>query len=93
MRKLPEEEKVSCDCIVYQFYNDNKLLHISNIKSTLTFNLEASKMMRTVFKVSRFKSPENVKGYVSKKSSFGLSFNYCPMCGTKINWKKIKEEL
>lgn len=33
------------------------------------------------------------KDYLDKRKGYANLFNYCPNCGTKINWAKLKKAL
>lgn len=60
--------------------NQNKCNHVVG-----AFALLDSKTVYPVFQLDEEESPSNIDGLVK--------FYYCPDCGAKIDWKKIKEEL
>ena len=31
--------------------------------------------------------------YLDRRKGYSTLFNYCPYCGTKINWRQLKNEL
>lgn len=33
------------------------------------------------------------RDYIDKRKGLSTLFNYCPLCGAKINWRKIKKDL
>jgi len=33
------------------------------------------------------------KDYIDKRKSMSIMFNFCPNCGKKINWRKLRKNL
>lgn len=39
------------------------------------------------------RAPIFPKSYIDKRKGFATLFNYCPYCGEKLNWKKLRQML
>lgn len=62
---------------------DNRRMNQYNIELYSKYN-QKPKFTRKVY---------TLKDYADKRKSTNLSrFEYCPYCGKRINWKKIKSE-
>lgn len=65
-------------------------LYKETIKDKLNFYCKSNdRMVDEGFAEKKFK-PED---YLDNRRGMVAKFNYCPLCGEKINWKKIKQEV
>ena len=64
-------------------------LYFYTIKETLSRYSESTKRLAN----NGFGKPIERKKYLDKRFCLADMFNYCPRCGEKINWKKIKQEV
>ena len=70
-------EKCECCIGVLNDYEDTKIVTLSELKEHIEYN--------SVFKFWIFQD------HCDKRKSTDLTrFNYCPLCGKKIDWKEIK---
>lgn len=86
---------LNCDHII-------GLLHISTDESTLVCCSEILDRARDAHKIQtrlylfdpdHFRKPiGSPVDYIDRRRGFGNWFNYCPTCGQKIDWKKIKND-
>lgn len=82
----------NCDCVIGLFYRADHSELVSlpdlmwNIKDTKDFNAECKK-----YGMSHISKKEyTLKDYADKRKSTNLTrFDFCPMCGKKIDWKAI----
>lgn len=81
---------VGCDCYIGNM--NNTYLFLSTIKEEIGQTAYMQKVYKDsgIFKDQRAFTPlqiiDNRKGYV-------LRFKFCPYCGTKVDWKRIVDNL
>jgi len=79
-----------CDCYIGNM--NNTYLFLSTIKEEIEQTSYMQKVYKDsgIFKDQRALTPlqiiDNRKGYVSR-------FIFCPYCGTKVDWKRIVDNL
>ena len=81
------------ECIIGELYDydDTRLVTVNELLEDIriqhkTYDYALSLNMKT-------KLPYTLKDYVDRRKSTDLTrFKFCPYCGKKIDWKKIKEE-
>lgn len=90
---MPEHE-----CIIGQLskYDHYDLATVADIKEHIEERKELNRIIeREAVVYSRFKKffEWTLKDYADGRKSTNLNrFNYCPECGKKIDWKKIRKE-
>lgn len=76
-----------CDCwigIIYEYGHDIEL-NISNYANLIKLYIEDS-----TWSWAEKPSP---KDYLDRRKGWTNMFNYCPICGKKINWVKLRKAL
>lgn len=83
-----------CNCWlgILNNYDQTELnnLYLDNYIQRLN---EKSKHSMTMSNLSKNWIKIMPKEYVDKRKGFATLFNYCPICGNKINWAKIRNAL
>lgn len=79
---------MNCNCLLGHL---NDYDYIPLRKNTIADELKSysesvNRMVDIGFSKERVKS----KDYLDKRHNMSEMFNYCPYCGEKIDWKKIK---
>ena len=86
---------MNCDCWIGIFHDydqsDTNNLYLSDVKNKVVARSELNSSMATIAK-GRYKLFRPI-AYLDKRHNLSRMFNYCPNCGTKINWPKIKKEV
>ena len=80
-----------CDCEIGIFYDGNEILTKNNVTEMLTMFSRSYDLL-----YNEEKDPNKSilpKHYIDKRKGFMYHFNYCPVCGEKINWKEIREQI
>ena len=76
-------EKCECCIGVRYDYENADLVTLADLKE----HIETMKRLPSY----SHKKPYELADYCDKRKSTDLTrFNYCPLCGKKINWKAIK---
>lgn len=82
------------ECIIGLLYDDGYFLievkelkeHIKEVKE---YNQSLDEQEIKIFRAEEY----TLKDYCDKRKSTNLTrFEFCPYCGKKIDWKKIKNE-
>ena len=88
-----------CNCIVGIYYNidSQDLVTLDELKQFIEETKEFNKKLLddpVWSQVTWMKRKEyTLSDLIDKRKSTPFSrFNFCPYCGKKINWKKIKKE-
>lgn len=82
------------ECIIGELYDDGlRLVTLNELKKSIKevkeYNQFLDQQGMLTFKIKEY----NIRDYVDKRKSTNLTrFEFCPYCGKKIDWKKIKEE-
>ena len=80
-----------CDCwigILNDYdQSDTNHLYLSDVKEKLIERSAFSTMM--IDFGNRYKSFQP-KDYIDGRRGLSILFNFCPLCGSKINWKGIR---
>ncbi len=83
-----------CDCwiAILNSYDQSETnnLYLTNYKLRLTDEAFQSKEMNKLNKNWKVFKP---KDYIDKRKSLSIMFNYCPKCGKKIDWRKLRKAL
>lgn len=75
------------DCIIggIHHYNYTELVTLEELKEYIQTNQEAYELFTTL-------TCYTLSDYCDKRKSVDMiRFNYCPICGKKIDWKAIKK--
>lgn len=82
-----------CQCVIGLYYKNGggELVTLQDLKMHINdvreFNADCCRLYRRDF-LSR--KEYTLQDYADKRKSTNLTrFDFCPMCGKKINWKKI----
>ena len=85
---------IFCDCwmAILNDYDQSETnnLYLSNYKLRLTNRAFQSKNMARISSQWTESCP---KDYIDKRKSMAIIFDFCPKCGKKINWRKIRKTL
>ena len=87
-----EEDK----CIIGQWldYEDTTLITFEDLKEKIQEYNETYKYALNNYGqdfVNGFIKKKNIKDYFDGRKNTNINkFNYCPVCGEKINWKELK---
>ena len=81
-----------CDCWLgilndYDQCETNDL-HLSDVKEKL---LDRSKLSKDLHFISNRFLVFEAADYIDRRRGLATLFNYCPLCGAKINWIKIRK--
>jgi hypothetical protein len=86
---------MKCDCwlgILSDYHqSDENDLHLNTIIEKLKEESKQSFVMSDILR-TRFKGYEP-KDYIDRRRGLATLFSFCPVCGTKINWKEIRGSL
>lgn len=88
------------ECVIgmYYDYNNAKLVTVNELLEEIHDDLSSYNYISVLFNTygitnKKIKPPYTLKDYCDKRKSTNLTrFEFCPYCGKKIDWKKIKEE-
>ena len=87
-------EKCECCIGIINDYDNTSMVTLDSLKHHIKYQLELKQAFETD---ALFKDYNHgIKGwtlvdYCDKRKSTDLTrFNYCPLCGKKIDWKAIK---
>ncbi len=83
-----------CNCWlgILNSYNqvpENHLELNSYINKLKVMSMESINLSKT----SKQFKPILAKDFIDRRKGFSILFNFCPLCGEKINWKKLRKEL
>lgn len=83
-----------CDCLIgilndYEQSETNSL-YMSDYIQKLYDQANKSNRLKDIFKDRREIFPPD---YLDRRKGYARLYNCCPYCGTKINFKKLKENL
>jgi len=83
-----------CNCWlgILSDYDQSDLnnLNLSNIKNRLN---EKSNFTKNMASISHNWESYEPKDYVDRRKGLATLFNYCPLCGKKIEWDTIRKML
>ena len=86
--------KEFCNCwiAILNDYDQSETnnLYLSNYKLLLKDRAFQSKNMA---KLGNQWKEFSVKDYIDKRKSMSTMFDFCPKCGKKIDWRKLRKEL
>jgi len=82
----PNKKDVDCNCFIGIYHNHNEHLYKNNVVEILTFNSNNSKQIAKC----GFGTGIEPLEYLDGRRGFARLFKFCPKCGNKINWRKIK---
>ena len=86
------------ECIIglLHDYDDAKLVTVSKLLEEIKYERQHYSYMCNLCKKYNIDKPTKyytIKDYCNKRKSTNLErFEFCPYCGKKIDWKKIKNE-
>jgi len=69
---------------------DANYLYLDSIAETLERESEGSVRIHAVAEWFEILKPRD---YIDRRRGLATLFNYCPLCGKKINWRKIRKEV
>ena len=72
--------------------SDTNNLYLDDYISKLKERSERTKTMHSM-SPGMFRYTTEPSDYLDRRKSMANLFNYCPECGIKINWKKLKKDL
>lgn len=77
-----------CDCYIGELCSEKTYL------STLRYEVNRVVESQTTFRKYRMllKEPASAYKIIDGRQGYLSRFQYCPYCGTKINWKEILKE-
>ena len=80
-----------CDCwigILNDYdQSDTNNLYLSDVEEKLR---KRSDFTFEMANISIFSNPCQPKDYIDRRRGLSTVFNFCPICGSKINWKVIR---
>ncbi len=83
-----------CDCwiAILNDYDQSETnnLYLTNYKLRLVDKAFQSKNMNEIDKNWKVFEP---KDYIDKRKSLSTMFSYCPKCGNKIDWRRLRKAL
>ena len=83
-----------CNCWIgiLNGYDQSKLnnLHTDTIKTRL---LEKAKHTHDMSSIAKNWKELKPKDYIDKRKGLSTLFSFCPLCGAKINWRRIRGNL
>ena len=83
-----------CDCWVgiLNDYDQSDMnnLHLSNVVERLNERSQHSFDIARIYD-SNSNNYYKPKDYIDKRRGLATLFNFCPNCGTKINWKELRD--
>ena len=84
--------EIMCDCWlgILNSYDQSEAnnLFMSNIKERLEERSQLSIAMAAISNGFKAFSP---KDYIDRRKGLSTLFNFCPLCGLKINWSGIRK--
>ena len=80
------------ECIIglYGDYDDTRLMTFNELLNTLKSEDEYRKLHTGLCQIDY--EWEIADYFDRRKSTNFIQFDYCPVCGKKIDWKKLKKE-
>ena len=83
------EDNKACDCLLGILKEDGEHLHRSTIVEIILDRVTISRDYRIHGLISK---AYTVKDFTTPEGGVTEIFNYCPKCGEKIDWDKIREK-
>ena len=87
------------ECVIGLFsysYDDTRLVTVNELLKNIQDDYKHYDHICNLYaqyNLDNPKTPYTLKDYVDRRKSTNLTrFEFCPYCGKKIDWKKIKEE-
>lgn len=87
------------ECIIGMYYYDYEDIRLATVNELLKEIQDRYKLYEHLCKLydecdlDKLETPYTLKDYCDRRRSTDLiRFEFCPYCGKKIDWKKIKEE-
>lgn len=89
-------EGVSCECFIglWHNYEGSELVSYDDIVRRLADEQEMYEFAQTdpLYKQIHKPWPYSLNDYLDKRKSVNMTrFNFCPVCGNKIDWKAMRE--
>ena len=82
-------EKCECWVGVLHDYDDTRVVDLKELKNNIQEQKEYAEWESKMYGVNE--KYYTLADYCDKRKSTDLTrFNYCPLCGKKIDWKAIK---
>ena len=82
-------EKCECWIGVLYDYDDTRIVNLEDLKKNIQEQKEYAEWKAKTYGVNE--KHYTLDDYCDKRKSTDLTrFNYCPLCGKKIDWKAIK---
>lgn len=86
-------ENSECNCFIgyLNSYNmeSTKDLYLNDFVDKITCEVKTVNLLnKELYQSNKIVKPLD---YFDRRKGFSRLFNYCPNCGKKIDWKKIKE--
>ena len=85
------------ECIIglLNIFGESELATVAMLKDHIADRIKRNINLREMglpLSSSLYEKEWSIKDYCDRRRTTNLSrFNYCPECGKRINWKKIKE--
>ena len=87
-------EKCECCIGIINDYNNTRMVTLAELKEHIKDRLELRDYNRKMLLTKEYNHHFKywyLEEYCDKRKSTDLTrFNYCPLCGKKIDWKSIK---
>lgn len=81
----------NCFIGMYNDYGNTKLVTCSELRVMSLSEWELYLEYEDVYKSMRRNTPTLIEDYFDKRKNTELTrFDYCPICGKKIDWNKLK---
>lgn len=78
-------EAKKCDCLIGSLYDD--AITIDSVKEIIEYTISRQ---ATLAKHGLLKGePSTKKEILDGRKGYISRFNFCPYCGTKVNWKQV----
>ena len=82
------------ECVIGMYYNyeETKLVTIDQLLQEIENDFKHYDLLQSLG-IKRSTSPYTLKDYCDRrKSTYLTRFEFCPYCGKKIDWNKLKSE-
>ncbi len=89
-------KRTNCNCFIgiVNDYDQSELneLYLDDYIEKLVEKSKLTKLINNTFQITDVKVLQSWD-YIDKRRGLAKIFSFCPKCGSKIEWKKIKENL
>ena len=82
-----------CECIIgmRNAYEDTELITLAELKNRIEEEKQLAERHKDCGWLQSILNKYTLEDYCDKRKTTDLTqFNYCPLCGKKIDWKAIK---